>query len=91
MTKSTLALASLILALIAPLKANAACDLDYQICTNTCSVKHLTDDGAAVACKTKCAGSKGVCLAKVGADKTAEASKKAWDNTKSFFGELTKD
>lgn len=92
MTPSPLALVGLSLALMMmPLTANADCGLDYQICSKACAVKHLTDDGAKAACNTKCAATKGVCLTKIGADKTAKASKKAWNNTKSFFSELTKD
>ena len=93
MTKFILTLSALALAVITPLKAYADCDLDYQICTKTCSVKHLTDEGsgAEAGCKTKCAGTKAACLVKVGADRTTEATKNAWGNTKSFFDELTKD
>lgn len=97
MTKSILGIVSLSfllsLLLMFSLQAKADCGIDYQICSKTCAVKHLTDEGsgAEAACKTKCVGSRGVCLAKEGADKTTEVSKNAWQNTKAFFGELTKE
>lgn len=90
MIRLMIVLAGMSLALLTSLQAHADCDLDYQVCSKTCSIKHLNDDGAEAACNTKCVANNGVCLAKVGADKTVEASQKAWENTKSFVDEMTK-
>ncbi len=79
------------LTLLTPLMASAGCELDYQACDKACAVKYLTDDGGKVGCVSKCVAHKGVCLAKDGADKTAEAGGKAWGSTKSFFKALTED
>ena len=81
---------SLALALFLPLTANAGCDLDYQLCSKSCAIKHISGDGAQAACDTKCVASKGVCFAEVGADETAKFSKKAWNNAKSFIEEMSK-
>ncbi|MEH6650349.1 MAG: hypothetical protein V7707_10025 [Motiliproteus sp.] len=91
MSRSMIALITMSLALLVPLTAHASCDLDYQICSKTCLVKHLNDDGAEAACSTKCVASKGVCLAEVGVDKTVEVSQEIWINTKSFVKEMTKE
>lgn len=69
----------------------ADCDTDYQICEKTCYVKYFNDDAAITGCKSKCVGAKGVCLAKVGADKTVELGEDAWEGTKSFFKGMTDD
>lgn len=79
------------LMLVSPLAAQAGCELDYQACDKACSVKYLTDDGGKAGCVSKCVAQKGVCLAKDGAEKTAEAGGKAWDSTKSFFKALTEE
>lgn len=79
------------LMLLSPVVAQAGCELDYQACDKSCTVKYLTDDGGKAGCVSKCVAKKGVCLAKDGAEKTAEAGGKAWDSTKSFFKALTEE
>lgn len=88
----TLLLTSLApLAVLVPVVAQADCSTEYEICEKTCYVKYFNDDAAITGCKSKCVAQKGVCLAKVGADKTVEAGEDAWEGTKSFFKGMTDD
>jgi hypothetical protein len=80
-----------LVALLSPLTATADCGLIYQVCEKVCKVKHLTDDPANAGCVSKCVAERGVCMAKVGARKTAEAGEQAWTSTKSFFKGLSGD
>ncbi|WP_421862092.1 hypothetical protein [Motiliproteus sp.] len=71
--------------------AQADCSFKYQICEKSCDVKHLGDDAAVAGCTSKCVAKRGACLAEVGAEKTVEAGKDAWEGTKSFIKGLTDD
>jgi len=89
--KHRLSLLITLAALLTPLSAQASCDLEYTACESACKVKYISDDGGKAGCTSKCFAEKGACLTKKGAEKTAEAGEKAWDNTKSFFKALTEE
>ena len=75
----------------ASFSVHAGCDFDYQVCDKACTVSNLGDDAGKNGCVTKCAAEKAACMAEEGADAAVEASKEAWEGTKSFFKELSKD
>ncbi|ANG62071.1 hypothetical protein A8C75_05905 [Marinobacterium aestuarii] len=79
-----------------PQLAFANCALDQQFCRTECEVRHFTDDAAVTGCKARCAVQRAICstgkgaetaveLGKEGADAAVEASKDAWEGTKSFI------
>jgi hypothetical protein len=88
-------LSALILAWM-PQAAWADCALDQQFCRTECEVRHFTDEAAVTGCKARCAVQRAICstgkgaetaveLGKEGADAAVDASKDAWEGTKSFF------
>lgn len=79
-----------------PQLALADCALDQQFCRTECEVRHFTDEAAVTGCKARCAVQRAICstgkgaetaveLGKEGADAAVEASKDAWEGTKSFI------
>ncbi len=79
-----------------PQTALADCALDQQFCRTECEVRHFTDDSAVTGCKARCAVQRAICstgqgaetvieLGKEGADAAVDASKEAWEGTKSFI------
>ncbi|MGH1461038.1 MAG: hypothetical protein ACRBB6_03280 [Neptuniibacter sp.] len=80
--------------------SNADCSTDQSICEAQCTVKYFNDEAAELGCKSKCVAKRAVCSTESGAktavetsgdviDKGVEASKDAWENTKSFVKGVT--
>ncbi|MCV6587477.1 MAG: hypothetical protein OIF57_00420 [Marinobacterium sp.] len=74
------------LVLLTPLTAAASCDLEYEACDKSCSVKYFNDDSGHAGCVSKCVAQKGVCLTKKGAASAAEAGGEAWEDAKEVGG-----
>ena len=74
--------------LLAPL-AQADCADEQTWCETKCEVKHMTDDAAVTGCKSKCVAARAACSTKAGAETAWDATKKAAQDTKSFFKRFT--
>ena len=95
MNKLTFGLASALIILL-PSFVLADCATKQSFCEAKCTATYLTDEAAELGCKSKCVAQRALCSTESGAkaaldtgeevvDKGVEASKNAWDNTKSFF------
>ncbi|MFW1677935.1 hypothetical protein ACFVYJ_09155 [Pontibacter sp. JAM-7] len=82
--------------------AMADCPLEQNMCINECNLKHEQNEAAQLGCKSRCAGKRALCSTQHGAetavdfggdlvDSGVEASKNAWEGTKSFFRGMTEE
>ena len=79
---------SLALSLL-PFNAQANCEVEHTLCNTKCEVSHFSDKAANAGCQSKCTAKRAACETAEAADRVSEASKKAWDGTKSFVKGLT--
>lgn len=80
--------------------AVADCATKQTLCETQCAVSYFNDEAAELGCKSKCVAQRALCSTESGAktavdaggkvvDKGVEASKNAWENTKSFIKGVT--